>query len=172
MLYKLFLPNVSLFSSRWENLRRTVTLLPTSGTRLAKLRAMLLKNPEECALAQCISLHQHKRACNMKSKGKIRRTWRRPWTWLRGVLWNKAVKLKEKFGKHSKQYYYEQIIHASKHKKGKGKILRWNIYLSLEVKCINKGKFFCNINYSHVKYLPQDKPADQQKKACKVINII
>jgi len=51
-----------------------------------------------------------------------------------------ARNLREKFGQHSEQYYFERIIQASRVSKSQRKVNRFNAYAREEIKCINEGK--------------------------------
>jgi len=52
-----------------------------------------------------------------------------------------AMKLHDRFGGHSIQYYYEEILHQSHFTKGQRSVTAWNAFLGAEVKCINDGKW-------------------------------
>ena len=56
-----------------------------------------------------------------------------------------ARNLREKFGGHSEQYYFEQIIQASRIQKSQRKVNRFNAYAREETKQINEGKLYSQI---------------------------
>jgi hypothetical protein len=58
----------------------------------------------------------------------------------REVVLQQATQLHERFGGHSVQHYFEQILQQSRMKKRSRKVSRWNAYLRSEVKRINDGK--------------------------------
>lgn len=58
----------------------------------------------------------------------------------RATLMAEAVKLREQFGGHSVDYYYEEIIQRSRLDRSKRKVTRWNVYLRQEVCHLNDGR--------------------------------
>lgn len=56
-------------------------------------------------------------------------------------IWDEARKLREQFGTHTEQYYYEQLLQTSRLAKSTRKVNRWNAYLHQEVKRINEGMY-------------------------------
>ena len=57
------------------------------------------------------------------------------------AVWDQAEALREKFGKHDTNYYFEEIIHCSHLKVTERSVSRWNAFLSLELDRRNKGFF-------------------------------
>jgi hypothetical protein len=57
------------------------------------------------------------------------------------TIYNEAVKLREKFGTHSIQYYMGELMQQSRLDKKKRNINSWNVFLRNEVKRINEGVF-------------------------------
>jgi len=53
-----------------------------------------------------------------------------------------ARNLRENFGGHSEQYYFEQIIQTSRIQKSQRKVNRFNAYAREETKRINEGKLY------------------------------
>jgi chromatin segregation and condensation protein Rec8/ScpA/Scc1 (kleisin family) len=54
-------------------------------------------------------------------------------------VWDQAEALREQFGKHDTNYYFEEIIHRSHLKVAERSVSRWNAFLSLELAHRNKG---------------------------------
>lgn len=61
----------------------------------------------------------------------------------REVVQHQAEMLYEKFGKHSVEYYYQEIMQKSRLVTQKRSINRWNAFLSGKLKEHNEGMFFC-----------------------------
>ena len=57
----------------------------------------------------------------------------------RDMVMEQAVQLRERFGGHSVEYYYEEIMQRSRAVKGQRRITQWNAYLAQEIKRINEG---------------------------------
>jgi hypothetical protein len=57
----------------------------------------------------------------------------------RAVVMDEAIKLKEQFGAHSVDWYFEAIMQQSRISKTKRAPSRWNAYLRQEVKAANNG---------------------------------
>ena len=58
------------------------------------------------------------------------------------AVWDQAEALRDKFGKHDTNYYFEEIIHRSHLKVAERSVSRWNAFLSLELDRRNKGYLF------------------------------
>ena len=56
-------------------------------------------------------------------------------------VWDQAEALREQFGKHDTNFYFEAIIHRSHYKVTERSVSRWNAFLSLELDRRNKGLF-------------------------------
>ena len=59
----------------------------------------------------------------------------------RQVIKDEARKLRERFGGHSEQYFYEQLLQTSRFSKSQRKVSKWNAYYRSQVKLANEGKF-------------------------------
>jgi hypothetical protein len=57
------------------------------------------------------------------------------------AVWDQAEALRDQFGKHDTNYYFEEIIHRSHLKVAERSVSRWNAFLSLELDRRNKGFF-------------------------------
>jgi hypothetical protein len=57
------------------------------------------------------------------------------------AVWDQAEALRDQFGKHDTNFYFEEIIHRSHLKVAERSVSRWNAYLSLELARRNKGFF-------------------------------
>ncbi|KAG1766623.1 hypothetical protein EV702DRAFT_1204089 [Suillus placidus] len=55
----------------------------------------------------------------------------------RDIIWEQAIQLREKFGCHSVDYYYETIMQQSRKTVNKRPATRWNAFIRQEVKCAN-----------------------------------
>jgi hypothetical protein len=64
------------------------------------------------------------------------------------AVWDQAEALREKFGKHDTNFYFEEIIHRAHLKVAERSMSRWNAFLSLELDRRNKGFliYFCKFN--------------------------
>ena len=58
------------------------------------------------------------------------------------AVWDQAEALRDKFGKHDTNYYFEEIIHRSHLKVAERSVSQWNTFLSLELERRNKGYLF------------------------------
>ena len=58
------------------------------------------------------------------------------------AVWDQAEALRDQFGKHDTNYYFEEIIHRSHLKVAERSVSRWNAFLSLELDRRNKGFLF------------------------------
>jgi hypothetical protein len=59
------------------------------------------------------------------------------------AVWDQAEALREKFGKHDTNFYFEEIIHRSHNKGAERSVSRWNAFLSVELDRRNKGFYSC-----------------------------
>ncbi|KAG2101885.1 uncharacterized protein F5147DRAFT_776541 [Suillus discolor] len=50
---------------------------------------------------------------------------------------DQATALQERFGRHSIEYYYEEIMQQSHLLKKTRKVNKWNVFIKQEVQCIN-----------------------------------
>lgn len=58
----------------------------------------------------------------------------------RQVIKDEARKLKERFGGHSEQYFFEQLLQMSRFSKSQRKVSKWNAYYRSQVKLANEGR--------------------------------
>lgn len=58
----------------------------------------------------------------------------------RAAVWEEAKKLRELFGGHSEQYYFQQIVQLGRLEKTTQKVNHFTAYIRSEVKRINEGK--------------------------------
>jgi hypothetical protein len=58
------------------------------------------------------------------------------------IVHQQATLLHERFGGHSIQWYFQEILQQSQRQKSQCQVTAWNAYLSSEVKRINNGIFF------------------------------
>jgi hypothetical protein len=63
----------------------------------------------------------------------------------RDIIWEQAIQLREKFGRHSVDYYYETIMQQSRKTVNKCSATRWNAFVRQEVKRANDGKSACSL---------------------------
>jgi riboflavin synthase alpha subunit len=57
------------------------------------------------------------------------------------VILDQATLLRERFGGHSIEYYYEEIMQKSRFQRERG-VSQWNAFVNQEAKRINGGKVF------------------------------
>jgi hypothetical protein len=58
----------------------------------------------------------------------------------RSTIMEQAARLHERFGGHSTEWYFEEIIQRGRLAKGAREPTRWNAYLRSETKKINDGR--------------------------------
>jgi hypothetical protein len=60
----------------------------------------------------------------------------------RGIVMEQATLLREEFGGHTAEWYFEEIMQRARMSKSKRSTSRWNAFLQNEVKSINDGDVF------------------------------
>jgi hypothetical protein len=60
------------------------------------------------------------------------------------VIWDQAEALREEFGKHDTNHYFEEIIQRSHMKVNERSTSRWNAFCKLEIERRNNG-MFCSL---------------------------
>ena len=55
------------------------------------------------------------------------------------VIKDEARKLRERFGGHSEQYFFERLLQTSRFSKSQRKVSKWNAYYRSQVKLANEG---------------------------------
>ena len=65
----------------------------------------------------------------------------------RARIWDEAKHLRERFGAHTEQYYYEQLLQTGRLMKTTRKVNRWNAFLHAEVKHMNEGTYIFYLVY-------------------------
>ena len=65
----------------------------------------------------------------------------------RARIWDEAKHLRERFGAHTEQYYYEQLLQTGRLMKTTRKVNRWNAFLHAEVKRMNEGTYIFYLVY-------------------------
>jgi hypothetical protein len=74
----------------------------------------------------------------------------------RGIVMEQATQLREQFGGHTVEWYFEEIMQQACKAKSKRETSRWNAFLRDEVKHINDGK--------HTHLLPLALPAGEPRQ--------
>ena len=65
----------------------------------------------------------------------------------RGIVMEQATLLREEFGGHTVEWYFEEIMQRARMTKSKRETSRWNAFLRNEVKCMNDGKYCSSLLY-------------------------
>ena len=143
-----------------ESLRRLYSKQRKLSTSKARLpwrhrakRIALRKTPAEKA-AQAAKRQAH------------RVSYREALTSARSVVMDQAIQLRERFGMHTVEWYFEEIMQQSRMGKVKRAPSRWNAFLRKEVQRINNGMYISTMTKSQLicfQLVQQDNPVSNHQ---------
>lgn len=115
--------------SRYASRMRKISTTKTRSSWRHRAAQRYKKTPTEKAL--------------LKAKRKQHRTeYTEALAAARNVVMEQATLLREKFGRHLVNYYFEEIMQRSRIRKGTRKANKWNTFVKKQVELHNAGMFY------------------------------